>query len=115
MIFAQVPFLVLAAFAAGPALAAASFAMMLLVFGEIPLNDVLVARVTGEGWRSRIYAVKYLLSLGVGAVAVPLIAILYEGRGGFTALFLIMAALAAVVGATALLLPGRRRIGVRLA
>jgi MFS family permease len=79
--------------------------MMLFVFGEIPIAAWLVGRYVAASWQSRVFAFQYVLSLGVSAAVVPLIAVLYESTEGFEALFLVMAAAAVVVAAAALLLP----------
>ena len=82
--------------------------MMLFVFGEIPIAAWLVGRYVAASWQSRVFALQYVLSLGVSAAVVPLIAVLYESTGGFEALFLTMAVAAVVVAAAALLLPRLR-------
>ena len=46
--------------------------MMLLVFGEIPIASWLVGRYVGPRWQSRVFALQYVLSLGVSAAVVPL-------------------------------------------
>jgi MFS family permease len=80
--------------------------MMLLVFGEIPIGAWLVGHYTAARWRSRAYALTYVLSLGVSAVVVPLLAWLYQRTGGFEAAYLVFAGAAAVIALSALLLPG---------
>jgi MFS family permease len=52
------------------------------VYGQITLNDLVIARYTADAWRGRIYAVRYFLTFMVSGVAVSMIAVLY-GRGGF--------------------------------
>src|SRR5918994_1465980 len=79
--------------------------MMLFVFGEIPIAAWLVGRYVAASWQSRVFALQYVLSLGVSAAVVPLIAVLFESTGGVETLFLVMAAAAVVVAAAALLLP----------
>jgi len=101
----QIPLLALAASATGPTMLAVSLATMLLVFGEIPVHDTIVARCVTPAWRARVYAVKYVLSLGVSAAVVPLIAWLHAGRGGFEALFWVLAALALAVLFAAIAFP----------
>ncbi len=90
------------------------FLVMPLVFGEIPIHDALVAHYGARQWRARIYALKYVLSLGVGGAAVPLVAWLYlaeaPGGNGFVTFYWLLAGAAAVVGAVSLLLPGRREL-----
>jgi MFS family permease len=88
----------------GPLALLVSVGFMLMVFGQIPINDVLVARVTRSEWRSRIYALKYITTFTVMASAVPLIAWLHA-NWGFATLFAVMAAAAACIFSAALLLP----------
>jgi MFS family permease len=87
---------------------AVALPMMLLVFGEIPIAAWLVGRYVAASWQSRVFALQYVLSLGVSAAVVPLISVLYERTGGFETLFLTMAAAAGVVGVAALILPRTR-------
>jgi MFS family permease len=82
--------------------------MMLFVFGEIPIASWLVGRYVAASWQSRVFALQYVLSLGVSALVVPMIAIFYEATGGFSLFFAVLAAAAAVVAAAALLLPAAR-------
>ncbi|MPY73652.1 MAG: MFS transporter [Alphaproteobacteria bacterium] len=81
-----------------------AFGFMLVVFGQIPINDVLVARITRSEWRSRIYAVRYIVTLSVAATAVPIIAGVHSSWG-FSALFLVMAGAATLIFFAVLLLP----------
>ena len=104
----QIPMLALAANALGWNMLFAGIGIMLLVFGQIPISDTIVARYTTDVWRSRVYAVKYLLSLGVSATAVPLVAGLHEWSGGFQAVFMTLAAMAVIVFSAILFMPGRR-------
>src|SRR5919106_256859 len=76
-----------------------------IVIGHLPIASWLVGRYVAAGWQSRVFALQYVLSLGVSALVVPLIAVLYEATGGFAALFGALAAAAAVVAAAALVLP----------
>ena len=91
--------------------------VMLLVFGEIPVHDALVAHYGAPRWRARIYGLKYVLSLGVSSAVVPLMAWLHlagaAGGNGFVAIYWVLAAAAAVVIAASLLLPGRRELAVQ--
>ncbi|GIT47775.1 MAG: hypothetical protein Ct9H300mP13_5710 [Gammaproteobacteria bacterium] len=56
-------------------------AFMLVVFGQIPINDVLLGRVTRSEWRSRVFAARYLITFSVSATAVPMIAWVHAGWG----------------------------------
>src|SRR3546814_17338398 len=50
---------------------------MLLVFGQIPINDALLARITKTEYRSRIFAVRFVIALGASGIAVPSIAVMH--------------------------------------
>ena len=71
-----------AAYASGISLLFALAFTMAAIYGQITLNDLVIARYTADAWRSRVYAVRYFLTFMVSGVAVSMIAILY-GRGGF--------------------------------
>jgi len=111
----QIPLLTLAANLQGWAMLAAALAMMLAVFGQIPLNDAIVGRYVADEFRARVLSVRYVVSLGVAAVAVPLIAVLHRTEGGFSNVFLTLAALAAGMLAASLFFPSRRQIAVQAA
>ena len=81
-----------------------SFGFMLVVFGQIPINDVLVGRITRSEWRSRAYALRYIITFTVAATAVPLIAWVHA-EWSFDILFTVMAIGATGTFATVLLLP----------
>lgn len=87
-----------------------SIAFMLVVFGQIPINDVLISRITKSAWRSRLYALRYIVTFSVMASTVPLIASIHASRG-FSALFALMAVAAAGIFAAVLLLPHTRTPG----
>ncbi len=80
---------------------------MLMVFGQVPINDVLIGRITRSDWRGRAYALRYVLSFAVMAMTIPTIAAVHA-NWGFHALFLIMAAGASLIFLAVLLLPGTR-------
>jgi MFS family permease len=103
----QIPLLALAANLEGWAMLAAALAMMLAVFGQIPLNDAIVGKYCADEYRARMLAVRYVVSLGVAAVAVPLIAVLHRTEGGFGNVFLVLAALAGGMLAASLFFPSR--------
>ena len=81
-----------------------SVAFMLFVFGQIPINDVLVGRATKSEWRSRVFALRYVLTFSIAATAIPLIAWIHA-RWGFSALFIVLAAAAAAIFCSVLMLP----------
>jgi predicted MFS family arabinose efflux permease len=71
-----------AAYATGPMLLLALAVAMAAIYGQVTVNDLVIARYTADAWRGRVYAVRYFLTFLVSGAAVSMIAILY-GRGGF--------------------------------
>ena len=106
VLFAQAPLIAAAGVLAGHGLIVVALAMMMVVVGEIPIQDALVTRYTAESWRARIFSIKYLLGLGASAVATPLVAGLHGISGGFLWLFVGLGGSAALVGIIAFWLPG---------
>jgi MFS family permease len=107
---AQIPLLALAANTQGWAMLGAAVLMMLAVFGQIPLNDAIVGKYCADEYRARVLSVRYVVSLGVAAVAVPMIAVLHRTEGGFGNVFLVLAVFAAAMLAATLFFPGREAL-----
>jgi MFS family permease len=91
---AQIAALLLTGLWNGPFFVAPALATMFIVFGLIPISDAVIARNVSDSWRSRAYAVGYVVAFGVGPAAVPLIAALYDETHGFPYLFPVLAAIA---------------------
>ena len=89
-----------------------SIAFMFVVFGQIPINDVLVGRMARSEWRSRAYALRYVVTFSVMASAVPLIGWLHA-NGGFARLFSVLAVAAALIFCATLLLPASSQMTSR--
>ena len=83
--------------------------VMVMVFGQIPINDTLIARHTPDAWRGRVFSVKYVLSFTVSAAAVPSISWLYDSGGGFPTMFTVAAGAAVLITIAVAALPGRQR------
>ncbi len=81
-----------------------AIAFMLVVFGEIPINDVLVGRMARSEWRSRAYGVTYIIGFTVSALTIPLIAWVHGGWG-FGVLFAILSVSALLIFLAVLFLP----------
>ncbi|HZT63732.1 MAG TPA: MFS transporter [Burkholderiales bacterium] len=101
----QVPLLLLAGTMENYLMLATAVAMMFFVFGQIPINDAMIARYTAEEWRARAYAVRYVLSFSASALAVPLVAWVYRSSGDFRVLYYVLGALAFLTFSAALLFP----------
>jgi MFS family permease len=78
------------AYASGAMVLVALAFTMAAIYGQITVNDLIIARYTADAWRGRVFAVRYFLTFTTSSIAVLMIAFLY-GRGGF----------ALVLGATA--------------
>ncbi len=105
----EVPLLVLAGWAAGAGLLVLAIPLLFLVLGEIPIQDALVARYTAESWRSRVYAAKFVLSIGSSVAVVPLIAVFHGATGSFLGFYALLGGVAVVVAIAASFLPLRMR------
>jgi MFS family permease len=106
---AQVPLLFAAATLDGWPMLIVALLMMMAIFGQIPLNDGIVGKYVADEYRARVLSVRYVVSLGVASVAVPMIAILHRTEGGFRNVFLVLGCLAAAVFVSALFFPSRER------
>jgi len=81
-----------------------AIAFMLAVFGQIPINDVLVGRMVRSQWRSRAYGIRYVVTFSVMASTVPVIAWIHAAHG-FSTLFGVLAVTASLIFIAALFLP----------
>lgn len=68
--------------AKGPMLLVALAIAMAGVYGQVTVNDIVLARYTADAWRGRVYAVRYFLVFTTAGAAVASIAFLHA-RGGF--------------------------------
>ena len=101
----QAALLLMMSFSSGLSSILVAIGFMLAVFGQIPINDVLVGRMAKSQWRSRAYAARYIVTFSVMASAVPLIAWIHEDWG-FSTLFILLAITAALIFLATLILPG---------
>ena len=80
-------------------------AFMLGAFGQIPINDYMIGRMAKSELRASIYGTRFVVSFGVWAAVVPLIAWVHA-NWGFDALFHILAGTAVALLIAVALLPG---------
>lgn len=99
----QAPLLLLAGWMDGAMMLVVAVMMMFFVFGQIPINDAMVARHTDDQWRSRVYALRYVVSFGASAAAVPLVALMHGAASGFRGMYVLLAIFALGTLAAALL------------
>jgi MFS transporter, FSR family, fosmidomycin resistance protein len=105
----QVPLLMLASGLGGGPLMAVAMLMVSVNVGGLPAENGLVARYSPNDRRGLAFGLKFILAFGVSGFGVQMEGALYDGTGGFTALFVVLAAIAAVGFAAACLLPSERR------
>src|SRR5258706_6340204 len=106
----QIPLLFAAATLDGWPMLLVALLMMMAIFGQIPLNDGIVGKYVADEYRARVLSVRYVVSLGVASVAVPMIAVLHRTDGGFRNGFLVFALPAWAAFVSALFFPSRERI-----
>ena len=115
---AQAPLLLAAALVDGTLLIVLVVAMVVANTIGTPAENSLFARFTPPRWRATAFGVKFVLSLGVAAAAIPLIAWIYAATQGFEWLLIVLACIAAAATLAAILLPGSgqdRRLDLRQA
>lgn len=105
LLCAQVALLLLLTQATGLAALALALLLVTFIFAEIPITTWLLGRYLEPGIRSRALSFEYVLSLGVGSAAVPLIALVHGRDLGFSGQFLGLAVAALVILSAALFLP----------
>lgn len=64
------------------------------IYGQITVNDVVVARFTADAWRGRVYAVRFFLGFGTAGLAVAAIGFLHD-HGGFEPVLRVLIGMAA--------------------
>ena len=100
----QAVFFALMVGATGSVALAVGAVFMLAVFGQIPINDVLIGRITRSEWRSRVFGLRYIVTFSVSASSIPLIAWIYA-LWGFDALFWVLTGAALAILIAVALLP----------
>ncbi len=102
------PLWVMAAYLEELALLLVVSTALFLNTSAVPVENVLLARFSPSRWRGTAFGAKFVLALGVGALAVPMVAVIHELSGGFFWFFAVLTGLAVVVAVTAWLLPRER-------
>jgi MFS family permease len=92
-----------AAYAGGTALLVALAIAVAAIYGQVTVNDMIMARYTADAWRGRVYAVRYFLLFISAGAAIGLIALLHES-GGFALVLGVNAFIALLLFVTTLAL-----------
>ena len=109
----QVGALVLIANTHGTTLIPIAMVLVILLFAGIPITSWLLGHYVAPHWRSRAFSVEYLLSLGMGAAVVPLVAWGHRTGYGFDMQYVVLAASAGMVLTAAIFLPAWNRKATR--
>jgi MFS family permease len=110
----QIPLLMFAtSFSGTPMFGVVALAVLLNTLA-IPIENTLLSRYSPGRWRGTAFGAKFVLSIGVAAASVPIIAVIHDRTGDFYWLFVLLAALATIVAVAALALP-REAARARLA
>ena len=82
-----------AAYADGLPLMVALAIAIAAIYGQVTVNDIMLARYTADAWRGRVYAVRYFLLFISAGVAIGMISVLHE-HGGFSLVLAVNAGIA---------------------
>jgi MFS family permease len=85
-----------AAYADGIPLLIALAVAIAAIYGQVTVNDIVLARYTADAWRGRVYAVRYFLLFISAAAAIGMISLLHE-HGGFGLVLGVNAVIALVI------------------
>lgn len=103
----QVLFFALASHSSGWLWYALAIACMVMVFGAIPFNDLMVVRYIDDSMRSRVSGTRIAISFGISSLAVFLLGPAVKAAG-FAAMWAVMAGIGLLSLAIVAWLPGER-------
>jgi MFS family permease len=72
-----------ATYATGIPLMIALAVAIAAIYGQVTVNDILLARYTADAWRGRVYAVRYFTLFVSAGIAIAMISLLHKS-GGFS-------------------------------
>ena len=105
MAFGQVNFIYLAAQFYDLTLFFAMLLAMSFVFGQIPITDAILSRYVPDAWRARVFSIKFMLNLSIGASVLPVCGFILQTGYSMTSLFTLMSAIATLIVVAAIILP----------
>jgi len=108
LLIPQVAMLVVIANTQGGAVIPMAMVLVLLMFAVVPITSWLLGHFVAPNWRARAFSVEYVLSLGLGALILPLIAWGHRNSFGFNTQYMLLAVCAGLVLLAALFLPARK-------
>jgi len=83
---------VLGSFLSGPWFLVIAALISMAVFGQVTINDAIVAKYTSDEWRSRAYAARYFVGFSAAGASVGIVSYFYTA-GGFNSLLIFLGVL----------------------
>ncbi len=99
-----VPALYIASLVSGWFLIAISIVLVVAIFGQVTVNDAMIAKYTSDEWRARAYSMRYFLGFTAAGLSVGLVSWLYV-QGGFTTMLQAFSLLCLMIVAGAVIFP----------
>ena len=99
-----VPALYLASLTSGWLFIPISVVVVIAIFGQVTVNDAMIAKYTSDEWRARAYSARYFLGFTAAGLSVGLVSWLYV-QGGFTTMLQAFSLLCLMIVAGALIFP----------
>ena len=78
---------------------------MAFVFGQVPINDIILSRYIPDEKRAKILSIKYVLNLSAGASVLPICSLMMQNGFEMRQIFSMMSFMAVFILLAALLLP----------
>ena len=78
---------------------------MAFVFGQVPINDIILSRYIPDKKRAKILSIKYVLNLSSGASVLPICIIMMQLGFEMRKIFSMLSFMAVLILLAALLLP----------
>lgn len=103
-----VPALYLASTLTDYGLIALSIVIIIGVFGQVTVNDMMLGKYTADEWRGRAYAARYFLGFTAAGLSVGLVSMLYN-EGGFDLMLKAIAGLSLFTVLGAVIFPQERK------
>lgn len=72
-------------------------------FGQVIVNDMIIARSVPDAWRARAYSVRHVVGSTAATLAVPIIVALHSPERGLTPVYVALAVLGCVIAASSIL------------
>ena len=80
---------------------------MAFVFGQVPINDIILSRYVPDRKRAKILSMKYVLNLSAGASVLPICSLMMQSGFEMRQIFGLMSIFAVFIFLAALLLPNQ--------